>query len=184
MEPTQPDGAAVSDGEEGHEALFENDFGRSEREQYLGARLDAGLAVFLVDMQGQAIDLLRDARMKPPAVLAKGLAQQADTRKGGIPPKVTLVTRAMGQLVKLELLDRVGILAVGKPEQEARQGKTEVRRLRQLSKRLPELGRLPGAGPPLGRIGRFGQGLATEEVRAGQVLVVVRGDAGTEASAP
>jgi len=120
LESAEANRVAAPNGEEGHEARVQDDLGRPKGQKRLGARLGPGLAVLLVDVQRQTIDLLEDAGPKLPAVCGEGPTEQAGTGEGRIPPERVLVRRSIRQLLEREFLKGLGGLAVREAKKEAR----------------------------------------------------------------
>src|SRR5262249_41567794 len=74
------------------------------------------------------------------------------------------MTRAGRHLFEIEALDRLGVVAVRQPQQEARQSEAKISGLRQAAQRLPALVAFGiGVGLPLPRIGRRGERSAAQD---------------------
>ena len=74
---------------------------------------------------------------------------------GGIGPDVLVVVRAFGVFLELELLDRVGLGAIGQARQEPRHGQAEVPRVLRVAQGAP--GGVFGGLEDLGQVARVAQ---------------------------
>jgi hypothetical protein len=92
---------------------------------------------------------------RAPAVQLVGAVDVDRHRVGGVGPGVLAVVAAAGFFLEVELLDRVGLGAVGQARQEARHRQAQVARVVGLAQRAPT--GVLGRGEDLGQVARVGQ---------------------------
>ena len=89
---------------------------------------DVLFAIGLIYMDGYARQVTAKSARKGPAEFTKGISQQAHADGGRIAPEILLVARKRGELLKIELLNRVNILTVWQTQQKPRQSQADIGR--------------------------------------------------------
>ena len=100
--------------------------------------LQHALALFLVEVRGQALHVAAAPRPHLPAVFAEALAEQRHAGQRRVAPKVALVIGAPGHFLEVEAFGGIGGAAVRQPQQETRQREPDEARLRRVPQRLPQ----------------------------------------------